>query len=231
MRLKKLDSPSSPALNPNVGRNQHRWKLWVSDDARCVLEESVQRLKWAWETDKKYPKSYPLNTDYAFAQIQSQLTEGSRDRSQIVPQPPELPSPSPAPKRLSELVHEKTIKAVYEQQNDGKYENALKLAASGEREGAIAWRKILHAVNAAYLIHSYGDEFIPRPRVQFLHRNLLKIADITSMNELTHEGIQDLTHEGIVEFLDDLCPCGKKHEAETIRKLRKRWTGGKRAEP
>jgi hypothetical protein len=185
------------------------------------LNQSAQRLKWAWDTDKKYPKSYPLNTDFAFTEIHRQLSAGSRDSSQIQQQFRELPSPPPPPKSLSEIVHEKTIKAVYEQQNDGKYEDALKLAASGEREGAIAWRKILHAVNATYLIHTYGDEFIPRPRVQFLHRNLLEIADVVEMN--------DQTHEGIVEFLDDLCPCGERHEAETIRKLRRRWTGGKRA--
>ena len=204
--------------------NQHRWKLWVSDHARCVLEELAQRLKWAWQTDKKYPKSYPLNTDYAFAEVHSQLSEGSQDGSKIIqPQTVELPCPPSPPKRLSELVQERTIKAVYEQQNDGSYEDALKLAASGERKGSIAWRKILHAVNAAYLIHSYGDEFIPTPRVQFLHRSLLKVSEEVGMN--------DQTHEGIVEFLDDLCPCGVRHEPETIRKLRKRWTGRKRAKP
>jgi hypothetical protein len=206
-----------------VRGNQHRWKQWVSDHACCVLEKSAQRLKWTWDTDRKYPKSYPLNTDYAFAQIHSELREGSRDRSQSEQETRELPSPAPAPKRLSDLVHEKTIKAVYEQQNDGRYKDALKLAAYGEPKGSIAWRKILHAVNAAYLIHSYGEEFIPAPRVQFLHRNLLKIADVVEMD--------DVTHEGIVEFLDDLCPCGEKHEAETIRKLRNRWTGGKRPKP
>ena len=124
---------------------------------------------------------------------------------------------------------EKTIKAVYEQQNDGSYEGALKVAASGERNGTSAWRKIWLAANAAYLIRFYGIEFIPRPRVQFLHRRLLEIADATGTNEVADDSINKLTHAGIAEFLDDLCPCGKKHKAETIRKLRKRWTGGKRA--
>jgi hypothetical protein len=183
-RLKKLDSPSSPALNPNVARNQHRWKRSVSDHARRVLEESAQGLKWAWETDKEYPKSFPINTHSAFAEIRSLLTKGSRDTSQIEQQT--VPSPPPPPKRLSELVKERTIKAVYEHQNDGGYEDALELAASREMKGAIAWRKILHAVNAAYLISFYGLEFIPKPRVQFLHRNLLKIAEMVGMNDLTH---------------------------------------------
>lgn len=214
---KSLTVTSGSALNRKVGRNQHRWKLSVSDHARRVLEESAQRLKWAWEIDKKDPKSYPLNTDYAFAKIERQLSRDTGEESQIEPQARELPPRPAPPKRLSDLLGEKTIKAIYEQQNDGSYEVALRLAASGERKGSIAWRKILLAVNAAYLICVYGVEFVPKPRVQFLHRNLLEIADSTELS--------DLTHEGIVEFLDDLCPCGKRHKPEAIRKLRKRWTG------
>src|SRR5262249_18729108 len=115
-----------------------------------------------------------------------------------------------------------TIRAVYEQQNDGTYQEALKLAAFVDGKASSAWRKILHAVDAAYLIDRYGDQAAPKPRVQFLHRELLKIAALADLN--------DLSHQGIVEFLDDLCPCGERHTAEAIRKLRKRWTAGKRSE-
>ena len=135
---------------------------------------------------------------------------------------PSCPHPPPL-LCLSDLVDEKTIKAVYELQNDGRYEDALRLAAPGDRESHIVRRKILYAVSAAYLIHSFGDEFIPKPEVQFLHRNLLKIADLVGMNELTHRGI--------AEFTDDLCPCGKEHKAGTIGRLRKRWAEGKPANP
>ncbi len=204
-----------------VRANQHGWKQSVSehsDHGLRVLEESAERLKWAWQTDKKYPKSFPIHTDTMFNEIRRQLTKGSPDKSEQ--QTLELPSPPPAPMCLSELVDEKTIKAAYELQNDGRYEDALRLAAPGDKESYIVWRKILNAVNAAYLIHAFGDEFIPRPEVHYLHRNLLEIADLSGMNELTHSGIAG--------FLDDLCPCGKEHKAETIRKLRKRWARGKR---
>jgi hypothetical protein len=215
----------------NVAHNQHRWKDAVSEDALRVLEDSAKRLKWAWAFDKKDPKLFPINTDYVFAEIEEQLSKASQGKSRIRPQPRRLPTLSRPPKSFSALVDEKTIKAVYEQQNNGSYEGALKLAASGERKGTSAWRKIWLAANDAYLIRFYGIEFIPRPRVQFLHRRLLEIADATGSNELADEGINKLTHAGIAEFLDDLCPCGKKHKAETIRKLRRRWTGGGRAKP
>jgi hypothetical protein len=219
LRPKKLDSPASPSFNPNVGKNQHRWKVWVTEQARIILEESTSRLEWAWETDQNYPKSYPVTTDKMFSMIHAKLGLGKRRESGIQRRVQKLPSPSRPRKRLSKLLHEKAIKAVYENQNDGRYEDALKLAAAGEREGFAAWRKIWRAINDAYLIHVYGDEFIPRPRVQFLHRNLLKLADVVE--------IDDLKDEGIAEFFDDLCPCGKSHEPETIRKLKKRWNDRK----
>lgn len=127
-----------------------------------------------------------------------------------------LPPPPPPPKRLSELVDEKTIRTVYEQQNAGTYREALKLAASGDRKASLAWRKILHAVEAAYFINHYGDDAAPKPRVHFLHRELLEIADATDLKELTHQGF--------AEFLDDVCPCDKNHKTDAIRKLRKRWS-------
>lgn len=185
------------------------------------MDGSAKRLKWAWEIDKKDPKSYPLNTDYVFAEIDEQLSKRSQDGSQIEPQARKLPLPLRPPQCLSDLADEKTIKAVFEQQHDTSYGYAIRLAASGYPKGASAWRKILLAVNATYFINFYGTEFIPRPRVQFLHRELLKITE--------RVGINDISHEGIAEFLDDLCPCGKRHEAEAIRKLRKRWLGAGRA--
>ena len=181
------------------------------------MEASAKDLKWAWKTDKKDPKSYPLNTGSLFFEINKRLAQGSPGGSRIKQPRKNVPPVPPPPSRLSDLVDEKIVKAVFEQQNDGTYNSALKLAASGDAKGDSAWRKILLAVNAAYLINFCGMNFIPKPRVHFLHRELLKIAK--------RVGINDISHDGIAEFLDDLCPCGKKHESETIRKLRKRWSG------
>jgi hypothetical protein len=202
-----------------VATNQHRWKLSVSGDALRVLEDFAKRLKWAWAFDKKDPKLFPINTDYVFAEIDEQLSRVLRHGLRSKPQTLNLPLLLRPPKRFSDLLDDKTIKAVYEQQNDGSYEGALKLAASGKPKGTSAWRKIWLAANDAYLIRFYGIEFIPRPRVQFLHRRLLDIADKVK--------VSDLHHPGIAELLDDLCPCGERHKPEAIRKLRKRLTGGK----
>lgn len=60
----------------------------------------------------------------------------------------------------------------------------------------------------AYMIAAYGID-LPRPKVHVLHRGLLEIAEQLIIDEA----------DGIVEFLDDVCPCGKTHSHEALRKL------------
>ena len=195
----------------DVGKNQHRWKKSVDDRIRGVLEEAAKGLEWAWKLDKKHARSYPINTWYLFVQIEERLEDKPVVRTGI-----KLPRPSPPPQSLSELVDDKTIGGIYEEQNEGSYKDALKQAAAGYGEGTSAWRKILRAVDGAYANNFYGIEHAPKPKVHFLHRNLLEIASLAQLS--------DLTHEGIAEFLDDLCPCGKTHKPDAIRKLRVRQT-------
>lgn len=199
----------------NVRKNQHRWKSWIEDDlARCVLEQAAETLKWAWGIDKNYPKSYPVNTSHVFEQIAEQLRHEPGEHK-----PFKLPPPPPPPQSLFDLVDDKMISAVYEDQNDGSYKDALRRAA--DFGGGASWRKILRAVDAAYAIGHYGDEAAPKPRVHFLHRNLLALLE----SPIVGEKLQDLRLEGIQDFFDDLCPCGTEHTAEAIRKLRKRRAG------
>jgi len=195
----------------DVGRNQHRWKNWVKDDrSRGILEQAAEDLKWAWSVDKKYPESYPINTSHLLGEITEQLRHEPGERK-----PFKLPPPPPPPQRFCDLVDDKTIGAVYEDQNDGSYRDALKRAALGFGKGIPAWREIMRAVNSAYLIDCFGIEFVPKPRVHFLHRNLLALAESGPL--------RGMKLPGVLDFLDDICPCGKKHNQDAIRKLRKRW--------
>jgi len=216
VRLKRqpLTALVGRALNPNVGKNQHRWKSSLGDDICSVLDNAAARLAWAWKVDMKYPRSFPMNTSYAFCEIDEWIKECKR-RGEPRVERKGLPIPSSRPpRRFSDLLDDRVIRAVFEDQNAGSYSAALKLAASGDKAAHRTFRKILKAVAPAYLICHFGDDAAPKPRVHFLHRSLLELA--TSLD------LSDLTHDGIVEFLDDLCPCGKRHTADAIRKLRKR---------
>ena len=202
------------ALNPPVAKNQHRWKRTLNGNMCSVLEEAAARLAWAWQVDLKHPRSFPVNTNYAFYVINEWIEECQRGGQPEVERKSPILRRSRPPRSFSELVDDGIIRTVFEDQNVGSYTDALKLAASGDKAAHSTFRKILNAVEPAYLVSHFGDNAAPKPRVHFLHRNLLQIVDVLDL--------RDLIHEGIVEFLDDLCPCRKTHTADAIRKLRKR---------
>lgn len=193
-----------------TNENQHRWKRSLNPRTVEVLEEAAQRLEVSWEWDRKDPESYPINTDHVLCETVARL----RAPSQVQPTEKGLPPSSPPAKSVHDLIDESTVRTLYEQQHAGSYERALKQASEGFSRGFAAWRKIANSLTAAYRIDFGGTDFIPKPRVHFLHRELLDIAKMLELDQLTSKGL--------VEFLDDVCPCGKKHTSEALRKLGKR---------
>jgi hypothetical protein len=186
-----------------------------------ILDEAKGGLAWAWKTDQKFPKSYPVNTDSEFVRIQKQVREYTRQVKKSEKPTGSLPEPPLPPIRFSELVEEKTIRAVFSDQNAESYDDALRRAAQGDQR---ALQKILNAVGHAYGIEQFGPDTIPQPRVHFLHRNLLELAALK-------EELAELSDPGIAEFLDDLCPCSNSHRGDTIRRLRKRMGVRSRSKP
>jgi hypothetical protein len=128
--------------------------------------------------------------------------------------------PHRIPRALAELVTEKTIKAVYENQNVGSYEEALKKAAAATKESASVWRKILRAIDDAYPIDRLGHEVAPVPRLHFLHRRLLRLAESEML------GGRGWRQNALQDFFNHMCPCGKAHKSDALRKLSGRLTRG-----
>jgi hypothetical protein len=196
-----------------MGRNRvgnlHRWKKSLSAATVAVLLELAMDLKACWAKDRKHPRSYPIYTGEALWEAKNRLS-GRQPKTQQTPG--KLPLPSSPPESLFDLIDDKIVKTVFEQQNSGSYRAALRQAARGGTEGSIAFRKLLNSIEAAYYVEIY--EIIPKPRVNFLHRELLEIAEELELDQLTHLGFK--------EFLDDLCPCRTGHTVEAIQKMRKR---------
>jgi len=195
--------------------SRHAWAEWVeSPEVRNLLWKSKGSLKLAWESDKKDPKSYPLDTLAALAQIQA-LVEDPRWPRFLRGR---LPKPK-IPRSLAELVSEKDVKAIWEESHSGSYEDALARAAGTNHEevdeSCKVFKGILRAMEAAYLVGHFGMELLPKPKVSILHRRLDEIAKAA--------GIGDQTQKGFAEFLDDLCPCGLKSHGEALRKLSSRY--------
>jgi hypothetical protein len=193
---------------PNERANQHRWKGSVSYKIQHVLEEAATDLKLAWSSDSKDSRSYPFSSEFVLNELKDRIK--NRPRSTKLP----ISEPPAEAENLMDLIEEKIVRAVYEDQNSGSYKDAVRKASAGGRQGRVVWRKIVRSIDRAYEIGVHRVEIVPMPRVQFLHRELLDIVSLLKLN--------DITSEGLVEFFADLCPCGKKHRAEAIRKLRKR---------
>ena len=198
-----------------VAKNQHRWRKCPPPEITKVLNKYAKSLSWAWDHDRKYPKDFPINTWWVFVQLEDQLKDDGKPKPKA-----RLPKPT-VPKTFAEFIPENTLKAAYEDHYEGSFNDALKLAGKGFNEGYRAWRKIQHALKITYLICYQAIDSAPMPRVHFLHRRLLLISEC--------EHLHGLTKEALVDFFDDLCPCGKSHSAEAIRKLRKRTPNLKEA--
>jgi hypothetical protein len=179
-----------------------------------LLWKSVERLKVAWERDQEEPKSYPLNTSFALAEIQESVANRPRARSiKRVPLPK-------SPKSLAELISERTVKAIWEENHSGRFVEAIAQAAAFDYENPNrswkAFQSIIRAIESAYLVDYVSLELLQRPKVNILHKGLDEIAKAA--------GIGDQTEKGFAEFLDDLCPCGLKRHREAVRKLSSRST-------
>jgi hypothetical protein len=199
---------------PYVSENQgHRWKDWVENDAiRQILEDAAESIAWAWGVDQEYPKSYPVNTGQLLYEIKTRIEESLKSRKLLpIRKGSKRPLRLQPPESFSELIADRAIQLVYEDQNSGMYKDALVRASRGDRS---TFRKIVRAIEKVYVMDQLGPDALPRPRTQFLHRNILQIAKVS--------GLSDQKDEGMLEFLDDLCPCGTKHQLDAIRKLRER---------
>lgn len=196
--------------------SRHAWAEWVeSEEVRHFLWKSKDWLKQAWKYDQDDPNSYPMNTYLALAEIENILTKprGPRPRTR-------LSTKVKIPRTLWELISERTVKAIWEDNHSGSFEEAIAQATPRHydevRKSQKVFRTIIRAIETAYDLDYVSWQILPRPKVKILHKGLNKIAKAA--------GIQDQTEAGFAEFLDDLCPCGLKNHREAVRKLASRST-------
>lgn len=188
--------------------SEPRWiGLVEPPEAWPYLLKAKKSLQTAWVWDKEDSKRYPINTLCALAQIQTDLSAPKapkRVRLRILKKPT----------TFAELVPEKLIKALWEEQHSGTYHAALERAAPADfekwDESLKAFQSIVRAIEAAYRVNFLGIELLPKPKVNILHQRLQQIAILI--------GLEGLTRSGFAEFLDRLCPCGLLDHKGAVRK-------------
>ena len=188
----------------------HRWTGLLEAEISGQLWRARERLRNAWKWDQKDPKRYPINVSYVLAETKVRLLKQ--------PDKINVKYPRGDPRGLAELIPEKLIETIFEEHHSDTFKDALKSAARVKPgindESVKTFQGIIRAMEIAYLVHIFGIEFLPKPKVSILHRGLDQIAKAA--------GMEGLTRAGFSEFLDDLCPCGLRDHKEAVRKLSSR---------
>src|SRR2546426_9175189 len=124
--------------------SQHRWEQWIeSKEAVKLLWEAKERLKAAWEWDRKDPGTYPINTSYTLAEIQESLSMQRRDKNTTV----RITKPK-EPRSLAELVPEKLVKTIWEEHHSGTFRDAIRRAAGVHRDEQKSWKAFQGIIRA-----------------------------------------------------------------------------------
>lgn len=199
---------------------RHAWERWVDEETRHRLWAARRLLRSAWDSDRKSPKQYPVDTSWALARIEESVAKHIPDKDTTASLRKML-----HPRTLAELVPEAQISAVWEEYNSGTFKDAIRRAArinyDNTKKSWKLFKTITRAMEVSYLASFLGPEFLSKPKVNILHTGLNQIAKVA--------GLGGQTQTGFAEFLDDLCPCGLKSHKGAVRKLSKRSVRFRRA--
>jgi hypothetical protein len=188
---------------------KHAWLERTSRKRVQLLTRTTAQLRTAWRRDRAGSDGFPFNTAYLIGEVRARLQGGSPRRSL------RLGAPKPKPlKQLGDILKEKTVRAVYEYLYEEPFSDAMRQLNAGYREGEQAFNQISEAVKVTLGVSWIGAEMLPKPRGNWLHRQLLEVAKAAHLGHLTNREM--------AEFFDDLCPCRSKHTRETIKKFRQR---------
>ncbi len=197
--------------------SEHRWAKWIeSPEIVSFLCRAKEQLRIDWERDKKY-KRYPMDTAYRLAYLRGELRRNASGKHPVK-QPRKRLFIARTPRTLSELVPERFVRSIWEDQHSGSFDDAIRVAAEMRHDNQgrpwKVFRGILKAMEDAYHVVFFGPEIMSMPKVSLLHRGLKHLA--------MEAGLKDQTRDGLAEFLDDICPCGLRSHREAVRKLESR---------
>jgi hypothetical protein len=188
------------------------WMLKSKDVSKGnikLLLESKEAIKQAWNWDDQGTKNFPVNTGQALYEIETSL-KGSRPSRKrrnsrnkgIVPR---------QAARLADILPESTVEQVHEYLHEEPFREALAELYSPEGRSR-AFNRIKDTISNALNAEHYGYETLPKPRGNWLHRQLLRA--------LTAAAPGKFTDSDMVKLFDYFCPCGSEHNREAMKKFR-----------
>lgn len=175
-----------------------------------LLVDSGEHIRTAWDRDARGTEGFPVNTEYLISELEARLKGWRPRKIHRIPHPK-------VPTRLSDVLPEKMVRQVHEYLYEEPFQDALDELTSAETiHGALA--RIKNTLETALYVGKFGEQALPTPRGNWLHRQMLGL-----IRAAIHERITD---SEIAKLFDYFCPCGTEHNREAIKKFR--WRHSRR---
>lgn len=173
------------------------------------LIESKDRIGQCWDWDEKGTKSFPINTASALSEIAGKLKglrprkhrRRSRQRAIVLK----------VANRLSDILPERTVQDVHEYLHEEPFREALAELSSADTLSQ-ALSRIRETIDHALYVHREGYDTLPKPRGNWLHRQLLDTLKSAAPGKFSDRDMAKL--------FDYFCPCGTEHNREAMKKFR-----------
>jgi hypothetical protein len=188
------------------------WMLKSKDVSKGnikLLLESKDQIRQAWDWDDQGTKNFPMNTGQLLYEIETTL-KGWRPRKRrkkthkrgiILKQMT----------RLQDILPESTVELVHEYLHEEPFGEALAELHSPD-DRSRAFNRIKDTITNALYAEHFGYETLPKPRGNWLHRQIL--------GALASAAPGKFTDSDMVKLFDYFCPCGSEHNRDAIKKFR-----------
>jgi hypothetical protein len=169
-----------------------------------LLLESREEIRVAWERDNRGTEGFPMNTAHLLGEIEARLKGWRQPTVRSVPYPK-------APRRLLDILPERVVRQVHEYLHEEPFTDAV-----GELllDDAVmkALERIKETIETALYFYRFGEQALPKPRGNWLHRQILSFIQSSTSEKFTDSEL--------AELFDYFCPCGSGHNREAMKKFR-----------
>jgi hypothetical protein len=213
--MQKAKSAKSKEWGPEV---LVEWMLKSKDVSKGnikLLLESRSQIRQAWDWDHQGTKGFPMNTAQLLYEIETRL-KGWRPRKRRTSLKGIHLKP---PAQLRDILPERTVHQVHEYLYEEPFKEAL-VDLYSEDARSQALERIRNTILNSLTVQQFGFEALPRPRGNWLHRQVLGALTAVAPGKFS-----DLE---MVKLFDYFCPCGTTHNREAMKKFRWRLTSAHR---
>jgi hypothetical protein len=172
-----------------------------------LLLESKDQINLAWDRDDRGTKRFPMNTAHLLYE-RGALLKGWRPRKN---RKKGMRIRLKEPKCLGDILPDRDVEQIHEYLHEEPFREALIDLYSQEGHSR-ALKRITETVGAALFAVQHGYETLPKPRGNWLHRQILDV--------LTAAAPGKFSDRDMAKLFNYFCPCGAEHNREAMKKFR-----------